>query len=92
MSAATNVLQSVASMIGKDWKHLAGCLKLKVPLICIYRNNEKNMMKCFSERNLSWHETRNGLKNIQRSDIIQNICEKYNLKDGNTIFFSLVGS
>ena len=77
-------------MIGKDWKRLGGYLKLKVPFTCIYRSNDKNMMKCFDGKNLSWHKLKNGLIDIQRNDIVKHICETLYLDAGKEYFHCFV--
>ena len=88
MDAAQEVTKEIASKIGKDWKHLANVLQLKLPFFCFLRSEEKNMLKCFEEKGFSWHELKKGLKNIDRNDIVQYVCEKFNLDDGKILYLS----
>ena len=78
MNVSPEVIQLVASMIGKDWKLLADSLELKCSLKApLNRSNERNMLKCLLERNIIWHELKKGLENANRVDIIQQISDDF---------------
>ena len=84
MNISPEVMELVALKIGEDWKRLADSLGLKRPRNPFLRKKKK-ILKCLQERDISWHELKRGLGNVNRGDIIQKICEDFNLDSGKMI-------